>query len=296
MMMLVSVLAASTGALLIRLAQQEAPSLVVAAYRLGLGTLFLAPFALTKYRGEIKQLRRKDWMLSVLSGLLLALHFGSWISSLEYTSVASSVVLVSMSPLIVAVLSTLILREPLSRLAWIGLAVALVGSVVVAFSDQIGIGELDLARLLTSGGGKSMLGNVLALAGAVFVSGYLIIGRNLRARLPFIPYTFLVFGTAALVLVLGAFAAGQEFGGYQPMTYLWFAALGLIPQILGHAGFNWALKYLPASFVAIALLGEPIGASLLALLILKEIPTITEVIGGIMILFGIYLAARRKRN
>ncbi len=285
----ISVLAVSTGALFIRFAQREASSLVVAAYRLGLGTLFLTPFALFRYRQTLRSLSRGQWRLALLSGLFLALHFGFWITSLEYTTVASSVVLVCMSPLLVAILSTLLLHEPLTRQAWIGLAVALAGSAVVAFSQSL---STPAGQLFA---GSSLLGNLMAFAGAIFIAGYLVIGRKLRAGLPLVPYAFVVFGTAAVLLTTAALLNGEKMGGFPPITYVWFLALGLIPQILGHAGFNWALGYLPASFVSIALLGEPIGSSLFALFLLKEIPSAYEIIGGVMILSGIYLSSRNKR-
>jgi drug/metabolite transporter (DMT)-like permease len=295
LVMALSVLAVSTGAVFIRLAQQEAPSLVIAAYRLGLGSLFLAPFALSRSRGEIRRLTRQQWLLALLSGVFLALHFASWITSLEYTTVASSVVLVSMSPLIVALLSTFLLHEPLSAMTWVGLPLALLGSFIVAFSDQISIGVSGITiapftQVLQHG---ALMGNVLAFLGAVFVAGYLILGRKLRASLSLLTYAFIVFGSAAVVLLVMALSAGESLAGYSWITYLWFLCLGLIPQIFGHASFNWALRYLPASFVSIALLGEPVGASLLAYVLLKETPSLLEVGGGVLILFGIYLASRR---
>ncbi len=284
----ISVLAVSTGALFIRFAQQEASSLVVAAYRLGIGTLVLTPFALTQYRKTLCSLTRQQWRLALLSGFFLALHFGFWVTSLEYTTVASSVVLVCLSPLMVAILSTLLLHEPLSKGTWVGMAVALAGSVFVAFNQSFG----EPATLTHVE--NNLLGNILALAGAVFIAGNLIIGRKLRSSLPLVPYAFVVFGSAAVLLTTAALLSGEKMGGFPPITYLWFFALGLIPQTVGHAGFNWALGYLPASFVSIALLGEPVGSSLFALFLLNEIPSAFEIIGGVMILCGIYLASRRK--
>jgi drug/metabolite transporter (DMT)-like permease len=296
LVMSLSVLAVSTGAIFIRLAQEEAPSLVIAAYRLGLASLFLAPFALSRSRGEIQRLTRQQWLLALLSGVFLALHFASWITSLEYTTVTSSVVLVSMSPLIVALLSTFLLHEPLSAMTWVGLPLALLGSFIVAFSDQlsIGAGGVAVAPLTQSFQQSALLGNVLAFLGAVFVAGYLILGRKLRASLSILTYAFIVFGSAAVILLIMALTAGESLVGYSGTTYLWFLCLGLIPQIFGHASFNWALRYLPASFVSIALLGEPVGASLLAYVLLKETPSLLEVGGGVLILLGIYLASRRR--
>lgn len=296
-MMVISVIATSCGATLIRFAQQEAPSLVIAAWRLGIGTLVMAPLVLTSHRHILRQMTRKQWSLVILSGIFLALHFATWISSLKYTSVASSVVLVSMSPLLVAILSTFLLKQPLSKSAWIGLVIALAGSALVAFGDQFLPGSANLAVQNSSIRGDSrLLGNVLAFAGAIFVAGYLIIGQKLREAMPLPPYAFTVFGTAAIVLFAAALISGGKITGYSPSTYLWFLLLGLIPQTIGHAGFNWALKYLPASFVSIALLGEPIGSSILAMILLREPPAAYEIAGGILILTGIYLAASNRRK
>jgi drug/metabolite transporter (DMT)-like permease len=250
---------------------------------------------LLRHRNDLKGLKRGEWLFAFLSGIFLALHFACWITSLEYTTVASSVVLVSMSPLVVALLSTIFLREPLSAAAWVGLAIALVGSAIVALSDLFtaSAGITGFSEGFTKGG-IAVWGNLLALAGGIFVAGYLVIGRKLRAALPLAPYAFIVFGTAAAVLLIGVFLREEKMTGYMPVTYLWFCALGLIPQTMGHAGFNWALRYLPASLVSIALLGEPIGSSLLALALIKEFPTVAEILGGTMILGGIYLATRRK--
>ena len=292
-MMLISVLAVSSGAVLVRYAQQEAPSLMIAAWRLTIGTLVMAPSALLHHRQALRQMTLREWALVILSGILLALHFGTWISSLEYTTVSSSVVLVSMSPLLVALISTFILKEPLSRLAWAGMAIALAGSAVVAFGGQwtgaSAAGEPGIYP-------NRLLGNILAFSGAVFVAGYLAIGRKLRSQMALPPYALTVFGTAAVALMAAALLSGQKITGYSPVTYLYFILLGLVPQTLGHAGFNWALKYLPAAFVSIALLGEPIGSSIFAMLLLGEPPALFEIIGGLLILAGIYLAANPWKN
>ncbi|MBI9045614.1 MAG: DMT family transporter [Anaerolineaceae bacterium] len=297
LMMVVGVLSASTGAIFIRMAQYDGvPSLVIAASRVGLATILLMPIALGKYNQEIKALSRRSFLLAFLSGVFLALHFATWVSSLEYTSVTSSVVLVSMSPLLVALLSIWILGERYEKLIWIGLVISLTGSLVVAFSqgDLMGDGDLN-TRLKMMFSGKTLLGNVLAFAGAWFVSGYLIIGRKLRASLSLVPYTFLVFGMASLVLIVMSLASGLSFSGYPQKTYLWLILLAIIPQILGHATFSWGLKYLSATFIAIALLGEPIGSSIWALLLFEESPTAFEILGGSLILVGIFLASKAKR-
>lgn len=291
------ILAVSTASIFIRYAQQDAPSLVIAALRLSFATLVLAPTALTRRRSEIASLKLADWLLMLLSGLFLAFHFGTWITSLEYTSVASSVVLVQTTPLWVAVLAWIFLRERLKASTGIGLAVALTGGVIVGVGNACSLGPAGLvcdsfSRLLE---GQALVGNLLALAGAIFVSGYLLIGRRLRARLSLVSYTFIVYGAAAVFLLLSTWIAGQPLLGYPPKAYFFCLVLALVPQLLGHSTFNWALRYLSTAFVSVALLGEPIGSTILAYLILKQPPTAFELVGGGLILAGIVLASRGQK-
>ncbi len=289
------VLAVSTAAIFIRYAQQDVPSLVIAALRLTLAALALAPVTLTRHYAEIKSLSRYELGLGLLSGFFLALHFATWISSLEFTSVASSVVLVSTTPLWVALLSPLVLRESISRKTFIGLGLALIGGTVVGLSEtcqvQNGIICPPLSEFFK---GQALWGNFLALCGAWMAAGYLLIGRHLRAKLSLIPYIFIVYGMAALILVIIMLTSGQSPFGYPPINYLWMVLLALVPQLLGHSTFNWALRYLPASFVAVTLLGEPIGSTVLAYFILREAPSVLEIFGGGFILAGIYVAAREN--
>ena len=139
---------------------------------------------------------------------------------------------------------------------------------------------------------RTVWGNFLALIGAWTVSGYLIIGRKLRGKISLIPYIFLVYGVAAVALIITMFAAGQSPFGYPAHSYGWIFLLAAFPQLLGHSTYNWALRYLPAAFVAVTTLGEPIGSAILAFFLLKETPTIAVFTGGVLILIGIYLASR----
>ncbi len=293
-----AILAVSTAAIFIKFAQQDAPSLVIAAFRLTLASLVLAPVTLTRYGSELKKLDRKTLGFGLLAGFFLALHFALWISSLEYTSVASSVVLVTTTPLWVALAAPIILKESLKRSAALGMGLALTGGVIVALSDACDI----ISTPLSGAGlacppfsefiqGQALQGNLMALGGAWMAAGYLLIGRRLRAELSLIPYIFIVYGMAALVLIVLMLAAGASPFGYQPATYIWLLALALIPQLIGHSTFNWALRYLPASFVSIALLGEPIGSTVLAYFLLQEIPGPLKVAGAALILAGIYTAS-----
>jgi len=290
-----AILAVSTASIFIRFAQREAPSLVIAAFRLTFASLILAPIALTHHRAELRALTRRELLLALLSGVFLALHFATWITSLEYTTVASSVVLVSTSPLWVALLAPLVLRERLTRPVLVGMLLALTGGVVIALSDacvwQNGLACPSLAEFMK---GKAFLGNFLALAGAWMVAGYLLIGRRLRAKMSLVPYIFVVYSIAAIALIVIMFASGETPLGYSPMTYVWMLLLALIPQLIGHSTYNWALRYMPAALVAVTTLGEPIGSTILAYFILREAPTWIKLGGAGMILAGIWLASKAE--
>lgn len=293
---IIAILAVSTASIFIRFAQNDGtPSLVIAALRLTFATLILTPVALIKHRDEIKRFTRTEVLLGVFSGIFLAVHFATWISSLEYTSVASSVVFVSTGPLWVALLSPMLLKEHLARTAVIGLALSIVGGAVIGLSDactwEDGLTCPALEDILQ---GRAMWGNFLALAGAWTVTGYLIIGRKLRAGISLVPYIFLVYGMAAFVLIVIMFASGNSPFGFAPKTYGWIFLLAALPQLIGHSTYNWALKFLPAALVAVMTLGEPIGSAILAFFILNEAPTMATILGGVFILAGIYLASRNS--
>lgn len=271
-----AVIVISFGSILIKLI--PAPALTIAAYRLSLATILLAPFAWWR-RADWRPLSRRDLALSLLSGLLLALHFLSWISSLKYTSVASSVVLVSSSPIFVGLGSRFILRERLGpALIW-AIAISLSGALLIGYSDL-------------SFGLKELQGDLLALGGALMVSAYFLLGRSVRQRVGLFNYIFIVYGLAALLLLVAALAARQPLLGYSKWTYLFLFLLALGPQLLGHSSLNWALRYVSAATIAVIVLGEPVGAAILAYFILHEGLAALKVCGGLLILGGIYLAAR----
>jgi drug/metabolite transporter (DMT)-like permease len=240
-------------------------------------SLVLTPLYWARFPARRAELRGIPVLPLLLSGVLLAVHFALWIESLKRTSVASSVVLVAMNPIFAAALSPLILHE---RVSWrIGLAVVLgiVGAVVIA-------GPQLRSSAVTSG-------NLLALAGAACAAGYLMAGRRVRPRLSLLSYIYFVYGVAAILLLAVMFMGGQSFVGHRWQAYLFISLLGLGPQLIGHTSFNWALRYVPAPTVAMAVLGEPVGTTLLAWLLLRQPPTVLEAIGGIVICGGIYLAA-----
>ncbi len=279
----IGIAAVSSGSIFVRFAQAGASSLAIAAYRLGLATLILLPIAWLRHRRELQRLPAAEWGWLLASGLFLAVHFATWITSLEYTSVASSVALVSTSPLWVALFAWIAWREPMTPSLVLGLALALCGSIVISFAE---------ARSAISS--RPFLGNALALVGALAVSGYWLIGRRMRRRFPLIPYVTVVYGAAALALLAAALLFGHPLAGFKPQTYGWFLLLALLPQLLGHSSFNWALGHLPAAYVAVATLGEPIGAAILAFFALGEVPSALKVAAAVLILAGIYLVLDRR--
>jgi drug/metabolite transporter (DMT)-like permease len=253
-----------------------APSIVIAAGRMAVATLVLTPFFWARFPARRAELKGVAVWPLLLSGVLLAVHFALWIESLNRTSVASSVVLVAMNPIFAAALSPLFLRE---RVSWrIGIAVmlGLVGAAVIAGP------QLRSSAVTT--------GNLLALGGAACAAGYLMAGRRVRQKLSLLSYIYIIYGVAAVLLLAAMFLTGQSFSGHKWQAYLFIGLLGLGPQLIGHTSFNWALRYVPAPTVAMAVLGEPVGTTFLAWLILRQAPTAFEAIGGAVICAGIYLA------
>jgi len=274
------VLAVSTGAVFAKLA--DAPALVIAAYRVGLASVILAPIAWWKARDEIVALGMREYGLALLSGLFLALHFSTWISSLNYTSVANSVVLVNTNPLWVGVLAPVISKDRLTLKTKISIVISVIGGAI--------IGAGDFAT-----GNQALWGDFLALLGSICAAMYLLLGRNLRRKLSLLAYVIICYGSAAIILWGLVIALGLQIVGFTSGTYAAFAGMALISQIIGHTSYNWALKWFSASLIAVSLLGEPIGATILAYIIFDERLTWTKLVGGSLILAAIYLAAKGEQ-
>ncbi|PDV97572.1 DMT family transporter [Candidatus Chloroploca asiatica] len=280
------VLIASTASIMIRYAQAAGvPSLSIAAGRLVIASLILTPLVLARARPELQRLSRRDLLLALGSGTFLAGHFASWISSLAYTSVASSAALVATNPLWIALASFFFFRERLGWRTMVGIGLTLLGTIAISFSDS--------AESLQP---NPMLGNLLALIGAATASGYLLIGRSLRRRLSILAYIYVVYSTAAVVLVVWVLLAGQPLFGFSPYAYLLILALALGPQLLGHTALNYALSTLSATFVAIALLGEPIGSAIFALVLFQEQFAPLQLLGFVLLLAGIVLALQAEQS
>ena len=274
----VGVAGVSAAAIFIRLA--EAEPLTVAAYRLSLGAALVAVPTLVRARPQLRALRRADMPLLVLSGLFLAAHFASWITSLSLTSVASSVLLVTTAPVFVALASHLWLREHVGRLTAAAVAMTLAGGAVLAAGG--GAGEE-----------RRLLGDGLALLGAVAVAGYILAGRRARAHIANLPYVTIVYAVAGAVLLAAAAVTGAPMLGLPVETYFWIGMSALLPQAIGHTLLNWGLAHASATNVAMAVRVEPVVATLLAVVVLNETPPWTAVPGGALVLAGVYLAVRQ---
>lgn len=275
-MVFLGIIAISFGSIFIRFI--DVAPIIVAFYRLFVTTLILTPVFWLKepQRGSIK----KYPFYFVLSGVFLAFHFYLWIASLSYTSVSSSVILVSLHPIIVAVFSHFILKEKISLPTLVGILIAIVGVVIISVGDH-------------SQGSNVLLGDLLALGGAVMISGYLLVGRKLRQEFSTLNYTFWVYGIASLVLLLLALAFKAPLYPYSLNVYFIFLLLAVIPTLMGHSVFNWALDKVPVALVSLMFLGEPVGATILAWLFLKEPPTLSHYTGGLFILAGLFLTVRK---
>ncbi|GAB4570135.1 MAG: DMT family transporter [Anaerolineae bacterium] len=284
--LLIGLLAVSSASIFIRYAQAEAtPSLVIAAMRLSLAALMLTPFALRQpNRQHLSELSPRQKGLAVLAGVFLAFHFAFWITSLEHVSVLISVVLVTTSPLWVALLSPVLLKEPLQKKTVVGIVLAFVGGVLVSAGGQAILPTMDASPLL---------GSLLSILGALAVAFYIIIGRHIRATVPVVPYTWLTYSAAALTLLMMVLVSGQQLIGYSNRVYLWLLLLAVFPQAIGHTSFNYALGSLPAAYVSLVILGEPVASAILAFILLGETPTAIQLAGSALILFAV-LQARQQ--
>jgi drug/metabolite transporter (DMT)-like permease len=283
-----AIVVVSFAAILIRMC--DAPTAIIAAGRLTFATLILLPLFVSKRGGhagpgDVEKTRgavnRRQAALCFLAGLFLALHFLFWIESLKLTTVASSVMLVTTSPVFAAVFAWVALREAIGKKTLLAILLCLAGSLI------IGRGAVDF-------GPGAVRGNILAILGAAAFGAQFVIARSLRRTMGITEYAFLAYSAAAVILVGWALAGGHSFTGFDRVNYLWFFLLAIGPQVFGHTSLSWALRYLPASKVAVSVLGEPVGAALLAWAFFGEVPGHTLFVGGALILYGVYLAITEK--
>jgi drug/metabolite transporter (DMT)-like permease len=271
------VAAVSTAAVLIR--EAGAPSLVIATYRLVLASLPLLLLAGVRRQPVLPEARSLV-LLTLLSGVFLALHFALWIAAVQQTSIVTSVVLVTTTPLFVGLAGGPLLGETPSRVIWIALAISGAGTLIMVFEDF-------------DAGADTLIGDAFALLAAIFASGYLMAGRRLLGSGGgWLPYITVTYSTGALVLLGAALVSGEALGGYSARTYAFFVLLALVPQLIGHTAVNRSLGHLPAIVVSLAVLGEPVGATILAAVFLDEDPTLLQLCGGLLVLAGVAVGVR----
>lgn len=256
------------------------PPLVIAFYRMALATLFLMPAAIALKREELRSFNKRELMLLALGGFFLAVHFGAWITSLKLIPISTSVVLVNSHPLFVVIASYFFLSETPSRRSLAGTFVGLLGMIFIS---------LDALRINRDTATDALTGTALALLGALAVVGYFIIGRKARARISLLGYVTPLYAACSFFLLLWALAAGDRLYPYATQEWAYFAALALVPTILGHTVFNWAIKHVRPSAISLAFLGEPVVASLLAFIFFAQHPPLATFAGGALILTGVYL-------
>ncbi len=270
------VFAASWSGTMVKIAQEEnVPAIIIAAFRNYVACAVLLPFFLSGSWREIVRLDRREKSFILLSGIILAFHFAMWILALERTSVASATIFVTTTPIFVVLGSHYLLREKASPLIFAGIAISIAGGVFVVGAD---IGRFT--------------GDFLALLGAVGASAYMLIGRRVRPRLHLVAYAFAVYGIAAVALTVTAAVMRYSFLGYTPRAYVMMVLLGLVPSLIGHTSINFVLRYLRSYVVSVAMLGEPVAATILAFFFIREIPERLEVVGCAVMLFGIYVSIR----
>ncbi|MDD5090906.1 MAG: DMT family transporter [Candidatus Wallbacteria bacterium] len=276
------ILAVSCASILVR-ACPEVPPLVISSYRLGLASIVVFSLALSRRR-SIRMPSKTDFLLGILGGFFLSLHFTAWITSLNYTSVARSVVLVTTNPLFVGLLSWIVFGEKPALSLAVGIVLSLAGSAMLALSGPATQSSVNARSAM-------LFGDMLAVCGAVAASCYLLVGSRLRPRMATLEYICLVYGSCSLFLIGFTILSGLQFTGYSQKTYFLLAVMALIPQLIGHTAFNWSLRYLSAGMVSLTILGEPLGASVMAYFILGESVTLPQFAGMGLILSGIIIGS-----
>jgi drug/metabolite transporter (DMT)-like permease len=258
------------------------PAVVVAFYRVALAALLLAPFTLWLKRKELIAMRRGEYALLLAAGMCLAVHFGAWIASLEYIPIAASVVLVDSHPILVAIASYFVLGEALAPRSLAGAILGMIGTIVICKDGFWGMRS-------------DLVGDGLALLGALAMAGYLLAGRKIRNHVSLLGYATPVYLACSLFLLMWAGVSGSRVWPYGRVEWILFGALAIVPTIMGHTLLNWAIRHVPATGISISLLGEPVVAAALAFFFLGQKPSTATLIGSTLVLAGIYLTLTRRR-
>ena len=277
LIILLGVVGVSVSAPLIRFS--TAPSMVLVLYRVMMAALLLSPVVLTKNRAELAAIGRKDLFLCLASGLALGLHFSCYFEALRFTSIASAVALVDTEVFFVAFMLLFLFRERIPGLAWTGIVTTFAGSVIIALADA-------------GSGSNVLLGDAIALAGALCMAVYTMIGRTCRQRITTNTYTFLVYLSAGITVLVILLCSGQPLLCYEPVNWLTALGMALFCTLLGHSVFSWGLKYESAAFISTAKLLEPVFASILGVLLFREIPSLPVIVGGCVVILGLFIYTR----
>jgi drug/metabolite transporter (DMT)-like permease len=280
----IGVVSVSTSAILVKLS--TAPSGVIAFYRLFFSVLFMLPIFLIKYVPELRLITKRDWAFSAIAGVFLAFHFILWFESLNYTSVASSTVLVTLQPLFAFIGTYFFFKEKFSWKAILSGLIAVAGSVIISW------GDFKIS-------GSALFGDILALIACALVTAYLMFGQTVRKRVSLITYTFIVYFICTITLFFYVILAGEPLYPYPAVDWGLFILLALVPTLLGHTLFNWSLQWLSTSTISMAILFEPVGAAILAYYVLQEELIWTQITGGLIVIGGIsyfLLDERRLRK
>lgn len=272
--LVIGVIAVSTSAIFVKLS--SAPSGVIAFYRLFFSVLFMLPVFLLRYVSELKHITKRDWIFTIVSGVFLAFHFILWFESLNYTSVASSTVLVTLQPLFAFAGTYVFFKEKFTGKAVLSGIIAIIGSVIISWGDfQIS--------------GTALIGDILALIACALITAYLMFGQTVRKRLSLVAYTFLVYAISSVTLLVYVLLANEPLLPYKMNDWIYFILLAIVPTLFGHTLFNWSLKWMSTSTISMAILFEPVGAAILAYFFLGEMVTWTQIIGGSVVIFGIII-------
>lgn len=277
LIIILGVIGVSLSAPLVRIS--TAPAMILAFYRVAMASVILLPYVLVRNREEMKGMTKKDWILAVISGVCLGLHFSLYFESLRYTSIASSVVFVDTEVFFVALIMLMVFKEKIPPLGWAGIMATFLGSVIIALSDS-GSGE------------GALLGDMIALTGAVVVAVYTIIGKVLRRRISTTTYTLLVYIAASLTVLVLLLITGVPLTGYQPVDYWAAFGMAVFCTLQGHSVFSWGLKYESAAFISNSKLLEPVFASLIGIVLFREIPRPAVILGGLIVIGGVFLYTR----
>ncbi len=281
--LILGLVAGSSASILIRFAQNEGvPTLFIVAARLTLAALVITPLALRHSGRELHRLNPRVTLYAVVAGIWLAIHFILFMTALEHTTVLVVNVLAGSSPLIVALIEVFVLRTKLPNLVWVGLLVAIAGSVCIALGSGALAGSAEL-------GDSPLLGIILSLGGAVASALYLITGRAVRRHIALMPYLWLLFTSASLTSILAIIVTRTPVSGYSAEGYFWVLMVTIFPQLIGHSSFNYVLAFLPATFISISTQLSIVFTALVAARLFSETLTPGQVIGSAAILAGVII-------